>query len=420
MGLFLQTAVLPGTPEASARAAVEQAAQRSGSAPAFRKIRYVGCGQGTQLFLEDEAPGFTALAKEFSRVLRGPVLLLFIYDGDHWGYDFYQSGQKLDCFDTVPDYDCAITESQRQSKTGKPEVLARYFPVLSRDIQNYFVFWTQEDLDGAGRLAYSGDRFPRGDCWQMTDFLARLGWPWPFDGDTNIQRPVLPTLRTILHQNLPPVVDPLKTQAPYDFQLDDVFAPSSMIFATAHLPSALDPDYILRLLQEEDRPSFKALADKTPQEIIEERARAGEAIKYPSLYHIDPKLAAVSAFCEYWLGHAEEAFWDLYEALYNDPNNIALLRGRSLRVALGIKRHIAIKDLTALLTLDPDNRDVYLLCRAFFCRINRKISQSDSDLNELARTGFPTIQDDRVNYAGFPRSFLTIVDKKRTEQPSGI
>lgn len=238
-----------------------------------------------------------------------------------------------------------------------------------------------------------------------------------FDGNTNMQRPFLPALRTILHQNLPPVVAPLKIQVSYDFQLDDAHAPSSMIFATAHLPSALDPDYICRLLQADDRPSFKNLADKTPQEIIEERVKAGEAIKYPSLYHIDPKLATVSAFCKYWLGDAEGAFWDLYEALYSDPDNIALRRGRGLRVALGVKRHIAIKDLTALLALDPDNRDVYLLCRAFFCRINRKISQSDSDLDELARVGFPTMRDHRVNYAGFPRSFLTIVDKKR---PSGI
>lgn len=415
MGLFLQTAILPGVSESAAKTAVEQASRQPGYQLIPDQCQYASCAQGTQILFGDQSSGLEVLAQELSKALLGPVLLLFIYDGDHWGYNFYADGWELDRFDTIPDYYCPITDCQRQRQAGSPEVLARYFPVLPGDVRDYLVFWTQEDLNGAEHLAYPGDRFPRGDCWQMSDFLARLGWPWPFDEDS--QESPLPTLAAILAQNLPPRADPIGLQASYDFQLDDTFAPSSRVFTTSTLPSALDPGYIRRLLQEDGR--FQPLGNMTPQEIIAERNKAQAAIKYPSLYHMDPKLATVSAFCMYWLGSADGAFWDLYEALYNDPNNVYLHRARGLRVALGVKRHIAVKDMTALLELDPQNRDVYLLCRAFFCRINRKTAQSNADLDELARIGFPAVRDTRINYIGFPKSFLAIVDEKRRQGRSG-
>lgn len=416
MGLFLQTAVIPEASKSAVMEAVEHAAGQAGCELIPGRCQYADSEQGTQILFSDEAP--KALAQVLSKFLQKPVLLLFICDGDHWGYDFYRDGQELDRFDTVPDYAGPLSEQMRQNRSGKPEVLAESFSILPDDIRNYLVFWDREDLDSADQLAYPGDRFPLGDCWQMTDFLTRLGWPWPFDEAS--WEPILPTLDEILCQNLPPVVDPLGPQASYDFQLDDIIAPSSMIFTTGDLPNALDPDYIYDLLQTDERDEFRALSEMTPQEVIEVQNQARLAIKYPSLYHIDPKLAAVSAFCQYWLGSAEGAFWDLYEALYNDPDNIFLHRARGLRVALGSKRHIAVKDMTALLELDPDNRDVYLLCRAFFCRINGKLPQSNADLEELSRMGFPPVLDTRIHYAGFPQSFLAVLDQTRCEGWPGI
>lgn len=252
MGLFLQAAVLPGTAEEAARAAVELAAGQPGYELAPELCRYVSCDRGTQILFGDGTPGFSALAEALSRGLQGPVLLLFVRGGDHWGYDFYQSGRELDRFDTAPDRCRAITEQQRQS--GSPEVLARYFPIHPGDIRDYLTFCTAEGFARGEGQAHPGDRLPQGDCRQMKGFLARLGWPWPFDEGGEAQRePPLPALAEILDKNLPPLADPLGSQGSYDFQLDDTFAPSARVFATGNLPSALDPDYIRRLLREDSR-----------------------------------------------------------------------------------------------------------------------------------------------------------------------
>ena len=34
-------------------------------------------------------------------------------------------------------------------------------------------------LDGPERKAYPDDEYPYGECWQLTDFLRKLGTPYP-------------------------------------------------------------------------------------------------------------------------------------------------------------------------------------------------------------------------------------------------
>lgn len=187
-------------------------------------------------------------------------------------------------------------------------------------------------------------------------------------------------------------------------------------YTLSRLPSALDPAYVRQLLEEE---TLRDFAGETPLQVIQARTAAGAAIRYPSLYHIDPRLAMLSAFCRYWLGDPAGAFWDLYEAVYGDPDNRLLRRARGTRVVAGSKRHIAVKDLTWLLEHDGENRDVYLLCRAFFYRQDEKTARAAADLEELERLGIPGLDDPRICWEGFPRGFLSRIEKRRKWRPCG-
>ena len=403
MGLFLQTAIFPGSDRSVAEAAVRQAAEEAGDCGRkLERCRYEESGEGTQVLLGDESAQMIFSAEALSKAGRCPVLLLYIYDGDYWGYDFFDNGERVDSFNPCPDYFGTPTESQRRRLEGKPEDLTDFFPAASKEIRSYLRFWT-EDLLEEERFARPGDRFPYGDCWQMTDFTACLGYPWPFDGERETVPPQ-PALREILDKRLPPR------------PMDNPDLPAwnaKTFYHTANLPSALDPGYIRRLLREAE-PEFQVLQGKTPDEIIGAYMAAEAAIQHPTLYHVNSKLANLSAFCHCWLGNADGAFWCLYQALYNDPDNLFLRRARGLQVALFSKRHIAIQDLTALMKLDPDNRDVYLLCRAFFYHLDAaKQRPCLDDLEELGGIGVPSRRDARVNYDGFTPGFLELVNERR-------
>ena len=103
MGLFLQTALFPGCDESIARDAVEAAAKNPVFYIDLEACRYAQSYEGTQVLIEGDTLGFAPLAKALSDVSENPVLLLYIYDGDYWGYDFY-GGDEEDHFNTLPDY----------------------------------------------------------------------------------------------------------------------------------------------------------------------------------------------------------------------------------------------------------------------------------------------------------------------------
>ena len=89
MGVFLQTALFPGCGESAARAAVETAAKNPAFQIDLNACRYAQSYEGTQVLIEGDCLDFAALARALSDLSENPVMLLYIYDGDFWGYDFY-------------------------------------------------------------------------------------------------------------------------------------------------------------------------------------------------------------------------------------------------------------------------------------------------------------------------------------------
>lgn len=89
MGLFLQTAIIPNGEAREVRKAAENVAEY------VELLDPAQCGyreseQGVTVLFNESCCGYEELAKELSEELTSPVLLLYIYDEDFWGYYFYE------------------------------------------------------------------------------------------------------------------------------------------------------------------------------------------------------------------------------------------------------------------------------------------------------------------------------------------
>ena len=352
VGVFLQFALFPGCPEADARSAVEKAARNPQFYIDLDKCQYAASYEGTQALIAGEL-AFDALAKELSRLSQNPVMLLYLCDGDFWGYDFY-GGKEEDHFSTMPDYFDSISQAEKERLAGNPAVLAGWFPIWDQALlSRYLLHWTdhEEELEEEC-FACSGDRFPYGDCWQATDFAAQLGFPWPFDQameETGITLPPpLPTLGEILEQGIPPVRQ----------EAAELLERSPLL----RLPHALMPEYQLVLLAD-PRVAELGLKEKNPREAAESLGGYCWSVKFPERDPLCQQLSIAAAFCDFWLsgagwGWLDKATYEPVYGAYEKPTDIKLLRARAALTDF-TKRHRAEKDLNRLMELDPANQTLY-------------------------------------------------------------
>jgi len=350
MGVFLQTALFPGCAESAARDAVETASKNPALHIDLGMCKYAQNYEGTQVLMEGDDLDFAPLAKALSDASENPVMLLYIYDGDYWGYDFYGGGEE-DHFSTCPDYFGPVSPEEKQRLAGNPAALSGWLPTWDTGMmRRYLVHWSDLDEDAIEETACPDDCFPYGDCWQMTDFMAQLGFPWAFDSvqDAPPLQPVYPKLREILERELPPV----SKEAPLEGQdlLDK-------------LPSALSPEYVRRLLEEDGVREF-GLLEKTPPEIIEAVRLHRQTVTRPECNSQCQRLAVLAAFCAFWLrgsiawGFLDYATYEPVYGSYEKPTDVYVLRARAALTDFS-KRHRALRDLERLIELDPANRALY-------------------------------------------------------------
>ena len=350
MGVFLQTALFPGYDESVARDAVEAAAKNPVFQIDLKTCRYAQNYEGTQVLMEGDCLGFATLAKTLADLSENPVMLLYIYDGDFWGYDFY-GGKEEDHFRTRPDCFGPVSPREKQRLSGNPTALSGWLPTWDTEMmRRYLVHWSDLDEEAMEETACPDDQFTYGDCWQMTDFMAQMGFPWAFDQvrEAPPLRPTYPTLKEILERELPSVS---KEPPPVGQALLD------------KLPSALSFDYIRRLLEEDGVREF-GFPEKTPPEIVEEIKQHRWTVNLPEMNPLCQRLAVLAAFCAFWLrGSIAWGFLDhaTYEPRYGNfpkPTDVYVLRARAA-LADYSKRHRAWRDLERLIELDPDNRALY-------------------------------------------------------------
>jgi hypothetical protein len=126
-------------------------------------------------------------ASEFlSRTLGTSVFSLHIHDEDLWMYVLFSKGEQVDQFNPIPDYwSDKISDAERMAWAGRAGVVGMHWPdLVPESIGNYLFEWDLEDEET--EKAYPDDEFPFNDCWQVTDFMNRLGLIYPVDDNGKV------------------------------------------------------------------------------------------------------------------------------------------------------------------------------------------------------------------------------------------
>ena len=116
-----------------------------------------------------------------SGTLGSSVFSLHIHDEDLWMYVLYSAGEEVDRFNPIPDYwSEELSEEECAQWSGDASEVTSVWPgVEDEEIRNYLVRWDLDD-EGPGK-AYPDDRHHYLDCFQVTDFMRRLGLAYPLD-----------------------------------------------------------------------------------------------------------------------------------------------------------------------------------------------------------------------------------------------
>lgn len=113
-----------------------------------------------------------------SEKLSCPVFSFHIHDGDLWMFILFDKGKQLAQFNPIPEYWEEISDEEKKQWKGDADAIASCISNLKAvDIAHYLKQW---DIDGdEGQKAYSDDEYTYGDCWQMCDFMKRIGLIFP-------------------------------------------------------------------------------------------------------------------------------------------------------------------------------------------------------------------------------------------------
>ncbi len=135
------------------------------------------------LVFYEEATGDFDRIQALSRELGTAVFACHIHDGDLWLYEFYLAGRLTDKFNTLPSYWQQLTPEQETEWKGDADVLAEHWPNLTADSVRRYLRNQEDYLDLSAGKAYADDVYGYADCWQLTDFLRKLGTPYPISPD---------------------------------------------------------------------------------------------------------------------------------------------------------------------------------------------------------------------------------------------
>jgi hypothetical protein len=143
-------------------------------------VMVIGEAEGDRITVAypGEFLGWNKASEYLSRRLHAPVFSFHIHDGDLWMYTLFFNGEEVDHFNPIPDYwSDDLSDEEREQWEGNAEVVAKFWPgVTSEAVENYLVAWDLEEEPGK---AYDDDQYV--DCWQVVDFMRRLGLAYPFD-----------------------------------------------------------------------------------------------------------------------------------------------------------------------------------------------------------------------------------------------
>ncbi len=349
MGVFLQVLLFPDGNELKCRTALQRAAEDPEMGLKLDGCHWHLFPKGPAVMLNENSLGYDALTEKLSAGLASPVMDLYIYDDDYWGYWLCQGGTALDSFASLPDY---FEPGSPPDRPGNAPLLARLFSAPEETLRPYLKPWDQEEMDD-DLFAREEDQAVIGDSWQMADFMGALGF------DFDLLCPPAPAPKADPQPRQPDAPPPAKPKAGGRGTPED------------------DPEFLNAL-------TSLPYALKRAEEVLDV---AAEAVGYVRDMQYQPALplltAAIAAhpdrgalyvlrgFC--WncleglsgLSRKPDMDRDMTRLLELEPDNIMALRARcpTTGTSSRYKRHVA--DLTRLMELDPENADHYQVSRAY-------------------------------------------------------
>lgn len=376
MGLFLQTAIIQNCNSTLAGASIKKIENMLQSYDLnSMECKYKEQDNCVQILFNENSSGYEKLAECLSKEVGRPVLLLYIYDGDYWGYYFYNNGEFLDAFNPIPDYFGDVSDEEREKSSGNSAIIAQYFKIDEAEIKDYLVEWTAEKEENFEDTIYEDDEFGQCEDWQLADFMKKLGYLY-WDGNetiTSIPKQQAPTAE---QQHVSPISKPYS---------NDNNAP---------LPNALDSDYIYSILNANRlyQKISKAFCCGEYKTAIEDCTKLIE--KSPD----ESSLYVLRAYCNKGLRKKPEMERDLENALQHSPSDIMILRARCPVIATVSRYRRHIGDLTKLMELDVEHYNNYLLSRAWRYHWVGDDGSARSDMKELLKRDIARIPDFTVLY----------------------
>lgn len=397
MGVFLQTAMIQEGNTEKVRAVLRNIAGNNSEMNILpEECEYRNAENGTLLILNEHAAGYDILAEALSAELHLPVMLLYIYDDDEWGYYYYDNGEKLDLFSVYP-------SEEAGDMSGNPDLIARKFGVAVRDIIHYYKEWT-DDLIESEEAAYEEDSFAYGDCWQMTDFMRKLGFPFPEgngeaaeadsfpegNGDS-VEADRLPEggenaagtkemLNDSGHQRKPVMAQVAKQFFEYD--------------SIKNMTGAMDSEYKYQIIEEfgsqikdaldmEACGQYRQARDVYTKKIdaLKDNCDTDEKRRFLTCLYL------LRGRCSRTVGNSWKAERDLDVAYELEPENVYILRERCPVAASKKRNKRVIVDLTALMRLDTAHYDDYLLDRAWRYYWVEDYDSARRDMQEVIERG---------------------------------
>lgn len=142
-------------------------------------------GPNTTVLYPDGFLEWDDAAKYLSDKLPRPTFSLHIHDGDLWMFVLFRDGREVGRFNPVPDYWEELSPENKDRWKGEPSLISKAVPGVSEEaISEYLVEWDLEDETPA--RAYPDDEFTMCDCWQMCDFMKRIGLEYPMGDDGSV------------------------------------------------------------------------------------------------------------------------------------------------------------------------------------------------------------------------------------------
>lgn len=142
-------------------------------------------GKNTTVLYPDGFCEWDDASKHISSRLGNPVFSLHIHDGDLWMFILFQKGEEIGRFNPIPGYWEELPPEGKAKWMGDARLISETIPsVPSEMIAKYFTEWNLEQEEES--KAYPDDEFMIGDCWQMCDFMKKVGLEYPMGKDGSI------------------------------------------------------------------------------------------------------------------------------------------------------------------------------------------------------------------------------------------